>query len=212
MGLGSFAGALSAFDVSAVQAASGSPPACRYADVLDTTFMIPRSYVPPALVSTSNAGLNGGGAVRKFVVPDLAAMAKAARNAGAGLRVISGYRSYAYQQQLYQREVDKYGKTVAEHSVARPGHSEHQLGVTIDFGSAKTTGDVSQSFAYTAAGRWMKQNSWKYGWIMSYPKGETSKTCYYYEPWHFRYVGRDLAARVHQSGLTLREYLWRHFE
>ena len=223
-GLGSFAGALQI--APSPVAASGAAPVCRYADVLtehraysewdisvlDTTYMVPKSYVPPSLVSTAKAGLNAGGAVRSFVITDLTAMAKAAHNAGAGLRVVSAYRSYTTQQQLYQREVERYGVKIAKHSVARPGHSEHQLGVTIDFGSAKTSGDVSQQFANTAAGHWMKYNAWKYGWIMSYPSGKTSETCYYSEPWHFRYVGRDLAVKVHDSGLTLRQYLWAHYQ
>jgi len=218
----SFVGAASP---ASVAAANSSPPACAYKDVpaknvaytdwditlLDTIYDIPKSYVPPKLVSTAKAGLKGGGAVRSFVIPDLKALARAARMAGAGLSVVSAYRSYAYQAGLYQREVDRYGKKRAIRSVARPGHSEHQLGVTIDFGSATTAGDVSQKFARTAAGHWMRSNGWKFGWVLSYPSGETSKTCYYSEPWHYRYVGRDLAQKIHDSHLTLREYLWRHY-
>ena len=183
LGLGSFLGVVQALPV---DAASGSPPACRYDDVtteytstadwsktlLDTIYKLPKSYVPKGLVSTARAGLNGGGQVRNFVIPYLADMAKAAKNAGAGLRVISAYRSYATQVGLYDREVQRYGEKIAKRSVARPGHSEHQLGVTIDFGSAKNSGDVSQQFARTAAGRWMKHNAWKYGWVMSYPPGQ----------------------------------------
>jgi D-alanyl-D-alanine carboxypeptidase len=224
LGLGSFLGVVQ-FAPLSVEAA-GALPACRFDDVttehsspadwqitvLDTIYRVPKSYVPSGLVSTSNAGLNGGASIRNFVIPDLRAMAKAARNAGAGLRVVSAYRSYSNQARLYQSEVQRYGEKIAKRSVARPGHSEHQLGTTIDFGSAKSSGDVSQQFAKTAAGRWMKANAWKYGWIMSYPSGKTSETCYYSEPWHYRYVGRDLAAKVHDSGLTLRQYLWYHFQ
>jgi len=208
-----------------VVAASSSPPACAFKDVpaknasyadwditvLDTIYELPKSYVPPKLVSTAKAGLRGGGEVRSIVIPDLKAMASAARMADSGLRVLSAYRSWHSQQSLYRREVQRYGSRTARGSVARAGHSEHQLGVTIDFGSASTRGDVSQKFAKTAAGRWMKSNAWKFGWILSYPSGKTSKTCYYYEPWHYRYVGRDLAAKVHASGLTLREYLWKNY-
>ena len=223
LGLGSFVGVIQAMPVAA---ASGSPPACRYDDVttkytatadwsktlLDTIYKLPKSYVPGGLVSTSRAGLNGGGQIRNFVIPYLADMAKAAKQAGAGLRVISAYRSYATQVRLYNREVQRYGVKTAQRSVARPGHSEHQLGVTIDFGSAKQSGDVSQQFARTAAGHWMKQNAWKYGWVMSYPPGKTGKTCYYSEPWHFRFVGHDIATAIHNSGETLRQYLWTHYQ
>ena len=208
-----------------VAAASASPPVCAYKDVpaantaytdwditmLDTIYRLPRNYVPPKLVSTAKAGLKGGGEVRSFVIPDLKAMVSAARKAGSGLRVISAYRSYASQSRLYQQEVARYGKKTAIRGVARPGHSEHQLGVTIDFGSATTPGDVSQKFARTSAGHWMRDNGWKFGWVLSYPSGETSKTCYFSEPWHYRYVGPDMAQKIHDSHLTLREYLWKHY-
>lgn len=221
LGVGLLAGSLQPMPA----AAGGGVPACRFDDlaaspraysdwnktVLDTIYKLPANYKPPQLVSTKKAGLSGGGTVRSFAIPDLAAMATAARRAGAGLRVVSAYRSYATQVSLYQREVRRYGPKIAMHSVARPGHSEHQLGVTIDFGAARQSGSVSQTFARTAAGRWMKSNGWKYGWVMSYPSGKTSKTCYYSEPWHFRYVGRSTAAKVHASGYTLREYLWQHY-
>ena len=65
------------------------------------------------------------------------------------------------------------------------------------------------SWETTKAGAWLGANAWKYGFVMSYPKGKTSVTCYMYEPWHFRYVGRTVAKAVHDSKLTLREYLWR---
>ena len=221
VGLGSFMGVVQA---APVLAAHSSPPACRYDDVLtapraytdwnttllDTIYALPKSYRPPGLVSTAQAGLSGGGEVRSFVIADLAAMAKAARQAGAPLRVVSAYRSYSYQVRLFQREVDRHGMAVAKRSVARPGHSEHQLGVTIDFGAAGSPGVVSHKFGTTAAGKWMRHNAWKYGWIMSYPSGATDKTCYYSEPWHYRYVGPEMAAKVHASGETLREYIWQH--
>lgn len=226
LGLGSFLGVVQ-FAPRPVDAA-GALPTCRYDDVmtrhsstadwqitvLDSIYRIPKTYVPSGLVSTSKAGLNAGAYIRNFVIADLATMARAARNAGAGLRIVSAYRSHAYQQQVYQRLVDKVGESAARLSAARPGHSEHQLGTTIDFGSAKSAKGAWNytDWATTAAGSWMKSNAWKYGFIMSYPKDLRSVTCYRYEPWHYRYVGRDLAAKVHHSGLTLRQYLWYHFE
>jgi D-alanyl-D-alanine carboxypeptidase len=223
LGVGSFVGVVQPL-ASPVVAAS-APPACRYDDVLtadrtytdwnitllDTTYKLPKSYVPDDLVPTARAGLSGGGYVRSFAIPDLSAMAAAARGVGAGLRVVSAYRSYEYQVELFRQEVAKYGRWRALHRAARPGHSEHQLGTTIDFGSARTGSAPAAKFGNTAAGRWMTRNSWKFGWIMSYPYGETSSTCYASEPWHFRYVGREMAAKVHASGLTLREYLWRYY-
>jgi D-alanyl-D-alanine carboxypeptidase len=92
--------------------------------------------------------------------------------------------------------------------VARPGHSEHQLGTTIDVTTEGAT-DVDQSWGATAHGQWVATNAHKYGFLLSFPQGASDSTCYDYEPWHLRYVGRELAADVIASGLSLREYLWR---
>ena len=96
---------------------------------------------------------------------------------------------------------------------ARPGHSEHQLGTAIDFRSADDATPPWQldDFADTDAGGWLRDHAWEYGFVLSYPRGEAAETCYSYEPWHFRYVGRDIARAVHDSGETLRRYLWEHY-
>lgn len=203
------------------------PPECRYDDVLtkyhalpewrmslmDTIFMVSKDYVPPKLVSVSNAGIGGSGRIRKAVIADLRALAAAAREAGNPLRVVSSYRSWKEQQVLFRREVERFGEIRGRESVARPGHSEHQLGTTIDFGSG---GESLKAWAYddwatTPAGSWIKKNGWKYGFLLSYPKHKKATTCYRYEPWHYRYVGREMAADVKAGGLTLREYLWKNF-
>lgn len=211
----------------AISAQAAELPACEYDDILtrytsysdwnrtllDTIYRVPRSYVPPRLVSTSNAAIGGGGSVRRLVIADLAALARAARAADAGVRVISAYRSYATQKAIYQREVERLGVDGARAGVARPGHSEHQLGTTVDFGSAGTSKDSWQysDWAQTRPGAWMKANAWRFGFLMSYPRNSRSVTCYRYEPWHYRYVGREMAAAVRESGLTLRDYLWHNF-
>ena len=208
---------------SAVAAASPLP-ACRYADVLtkyrtyhdwrrtllDPIYMIPRSYGPTDLVSTSGAGLNGGHYVRSFVIYELKRMFAAARAARAPFAVQSAYRSYSTQAAVFAREVQIYGYTRALKQVARAGHSEHQLGTTLDFRSYSSTTApwYYADWATTRAGAWLKANAWKYGFIMSYPKDRSSVTCYDYEPWHYRYVGPVTARAVHYSGLTLRQYLW----
>lgn len=211
-----------------VAAAQLPAPECRYDDVLtqhrarsewritllDTIYMVTRDYVPRNLVSVRNAGIAGSGRVRALVIADLAAMAKAARKDGAPLRVTSAYRDWQHQKYLYKREVEKLGLEAGRESVARPGHSEHQLGTTIDFssaGSSKAAWEYAD-WGQTAAGRWIRKNGWKFGFVMSYPDGAKDITCYKYEPWHYRYVGREMAADIHASGLTLREYLWQNFE
>jgi D-alanyl-D-alanine carboxypeptidase len=207
-------------------AGSLPPPTCRYDDVLtkhralsewrmtllDPIYRVTREYVPTNLVSVSNANIGGTGKIRKNVIPDLRAMAAAARNAGAAIKVTSAYRSWSEQRSLYRQEVSKYGLEVGREKVARPGHSEHHLGTTIDFKSVGGTNAWAyDDWATTKAGSWLKGNAWRFGFIMSYPDGKKSTVCYQYEPWHYRYVGREQAADIRASGLTLREYLWKKF-
>jgi D-alanyl-D-alanine carboxypeptidase len=185
-----------------------------YADwprsLLDYTYRLPSTYAPSDLRSTADAGLNGGHSVRSLVVADLRAMATAARNAGARLSVQSAYRSYSTQKATFDSWVRLHGYVVAVKESARAGHSEHQLGTSLDF---KSYGGIAPwdlaDWGTTKAGAWMRANAWKYGFVMSYPKGKTSVTCYIYEPWHWRYVGRERAEQIRASGLTLREFLWR---
>ena len=207
-------------------AASLPPPDCRYDDVLtqhrdlgdwkisllDPIYMLPRGYVPGNLVSVANANIQGSGKVRQVVIDDLAAMAAAARQHGTPIKVTSAYRSWGEQRTLFQREVERYGLKNARESVARPGHSEHQLGTTIDFTSGNKKAWAYSDWARTPAGQWMRNNAWKFGFVLSYPNGYKAKTCYRYEPWHFRYVGPEMAADIRGTGLTLREYLWKNFE
>ena len=207
----------------------GTPlPECRYDDVptrytgrsqwaislVDPIRRLPADYRPTRLVSVSRAGLNGDFRVRQVMIDDLRAMARAARLAGAKVAVISTYRTYSQQKALFRREVGLYGREAALRRVARAGHSEHQLGTALDFRSA---GSPRLPWAYddwarTRPGRWMQAHAWEYGFVMSYPDGERDTTCYRYEPWHYRYVGRQLARALRQSGDTLREYLWEHYE
>lgn len=207
--------------VQAVVAWSTAPRACSYADVLtphrsyndwkisllDTYYRLSSTYYPGDLRST---GISGGGSVRGLVYSDLHAMDSAARAAGARFAVQSAFRSYATQVSTFNYWVKQSGYAAALKASARPGHSEHQLGTALDFkgygGSAPWN---YNDWATTKAGAWMKANAWKYGFVMSYPKGQFSKTCYQYEPWHYRYVGRTQAAAIHASGLVPRFYLWK---
>jgi D-alanyl-D-alanine carboxypeptidase len=203
---------------------AGSVPPCRIDDVttanraytdwartlLDTTYRLPSTYRPPSLRSVAEAGLSGGGKVRSLVIADLRAMTRAARAAGARLAVQSAYRSYSTQVSTFAYWTRVSGRAAALRSSARAGHSEHQLGTTIDFQSYGGSAPwYYADWGKTRAGAWLAKNAWKYGFVMSYPKNRMSVTCYAYEPWHYRYVGRKVAAAVRASGLTLREYLWR---
>jgi zinc D-Ala-D-Ala carboxypeptidase len=185
-------------------------PAAAWATVLiDTTRALPADFGPSDLRNIADAGFpfTDGLAVRSLVLPDLDALRQAAAANGTPLSILAAYRSYAQQADLYERRVDELGDAEAGSRVARPGHSEHQLGTTIDVTTEGDT-DVDQSWGATPEGQWVATNAHKYGFLLSYPPDASDRTCYDYEPWHLRYVGRELAADVIDSGLSLREYLW----
>jgi D-alanyl-D-alanine carboxypeptidase len=136
-------------------------------------------------------------------------MARDARAAGAPLQVVSAYRSYAQQAATFEYWVSVGGYQQALLTSARAGHSEHQLGTTLDVTSLGGAAPWTYAdWGATPAGAWMAANAWRYGFVMSYEVGSTPVTCYSYEPWHYRYVGHATAAAVHASGMTLREAIW----
>jgi D-alanyl-D-alanine carboxypeptidase len=208
--------------VGAAAAGSGLP-ACAYRDViaaergyslysrtlLDTIHMVPRTYAPGDLRST---GVAGGGQLRSVAIGDLRGMFAAARRAGAALMIKSSYRSYATQVSTFNYWVRVEGYRKALLTSARPGHSEHQLGTAVDVTSYGGKAPwLYSDWGTTKAGAWMRTNAWTFGFVMSYPKGKSpSVTCYKYEPWHFRYVGKATAKAIHASGLTPREWIWLH--
>lgn len=113
----------------------------------------------------------------------------------------SGYRSYATQQTVYANEVASVGQEQADRESARPGFSEHQTGLAMDFGS------IDDSFRNTPAYTWLTQNAHKYGWVLRYPADKEAVTGYMSEPWHWRYVGVTVATDMHTKGVTtLEEY------
>ena len=107
---------------------------------------------------------------------------------------------------MYAKRIGQLGNSETGSRAARPGHSEHQLGTTIDITSDGLT-DVDQSWGATPTGQWIAGNAYKYGFLLSYPADASNSTCSDYEPWHLRYVGRAEAAAVINAGVTLREYL-----
>ena len=197
------------------------PPPCRFADdvtrpgtdddwtlaVVDTALRLPPDYAPSDQVPTAAAGIDGGGKVRKGVIADLRAMAAQAGADGIPLRIRSAYRSEPRQADVFEGWARQVGRKKALRVSARAGHSEHQLGTTIDVATEGET-DVDSSWGATPHGQWVATNAHKYGFLLSYPPDASDRTCYDYEPWHLRYVGRELAADVIDSGLSLREYLW----
>ena len=129
--------------------------------------------------------------------------------AGLELKLISAYRSYATQEFLYNNYVEKDGVEKADLYSARPGHSEHQLGLALDFTSGK--GNL-QGFQYSEEFQWLEDNHYKYGFILRYPKGKEYITGYQYEPWHYRYVGLEIAEFIYNNDLTYDEYYIKYID
>jgi zinc D-Ala-D-Ala carboxypeptidase len=174
--------------------------------VIDTSHRLPEDFVPGDLVTVRQAGFATMDQVRSIVIDDLAAMRVAADANGTPLVIVSGYRSFSYQSQLFQRRVNQIGEVEAAHRTARPGHSEHQLGTSVDV-LDPGGGDLTLDFAATPQGQWVAAHSWEYGFVLSYPDGRADRTCYAYEPWHLRYVGRETAQAIHDAGVTPREWM-----
>lgn len=182
-----------------------------YRTLVDPMRAVPEQYEVPDLVPASEAGYSAEFHIRSLVVEDLDALRNALLSAGLPeVALIAAHRSIADQQRLFDARVAELGREAAMEGTARAGHSEHHLGTAIDVRPIGQT-DVDQTFGDTPTGQWLAEHSWQHGFVLSYPAGAEDVTCYKYEPWHFRYVGKDLAGRIHASGLTLREYLW-HWE
>lgn len=201
---------------------SARPPACRFDDIpatpgpggdwtlaiLDTIVRLPAGYTPPDLVPVGNAGIAGGGQLRVTMIPDLRALTKAATKAGVPLAAKSAFRNEARQKAVHDDWVRTSGEAAARQFSARPGHSEHQLGLAVDFSAEAGSAPWDGAFEQSPQGQWLAAHAVDYGFVMSYPKGAEAVACYAYEPWHFRWVGRAVADEVAASGLPLRAWLW----
>ena len=147
--------------------------------------------------------------------PELQAMMDDCRAAGLSPIICSSYRTYDKQEELFEQQVQEfinqgYGKLDAQRkaagAVARPGTSEHELGLAIDIVD-ESNQRLNQYQENTAVQRWLMQNSWRYGFILRYPSDKTDITGIQYEPWHYRFVGKEAARIIYENNWTLEEYL-----
>ena len=171
----------------------------------------PKTHVPSELSTPSVKLRLGSGEeqmkFRKLAQADLAGMFNAARADGVNLVFGSGYRSYALQKQFYDGYVAKDGQDKADTYSARPGYSEHQTGLAVDLTSPSGQCHLEICWENTLEGKWIAANAYKYGFIMRYPPDTQDVTGYQYEPWHLRYVGKELSSEMHdQKVQTLEEF------
>jgi D-alanyl-D-alanine carboxypeptidase len=171
-----------------------------------------RDYEPADLVPIRGIYL------RETAALALNKMLKAAEQAGiSDIRAISGYRSYATQEVVYANKIARlrpeYGEaaeTEALKLVAPPGGSEHQSGLAVDLSIdsfLEREYVLNYDFANTMAGSWLRENAWQYGFILRYGEAKEAKTSFSYEPWHFRYAGKENAKVMYEEDLCLEEYL-----
>lgn len=145
--------------------------------------------------------------MRSVAASALEQMFAAARSIGLELMLSSGYRSHEYQVGLYNGYVQSVGQATADKQSARPGYSEHQTGLAADIEPVSKRCELLDCFADLPEGKWLSANSYKYGFVLRYPKDKVPITGYEYEPWHFRYVGASLAGEMHGEGIkTLEEF------
>ncbi len=144
--------------------------------------------------------------LRRPAAEALERLFEAADNAGHRLYGVSGYRSYATQKSIFERNAAEKGEEVANRTSAKPGQSEHQTGLAMDISSKAADYRLLTSFGTTPEGIWVKENAHKFGFIIRYPKGKEEITGYSYEPWHLRYVGKEAARYIYSHSLTLEEY------
>jgi len=171
---------------------------------VDKAEALPEGYVPPDLVGLDGTGLSvsrTGHRLRAAAFKALKSMSAAAASEGVTLMVSSSYRSYEYQVEVFARNVKEMGRAKAQMVSALPGHSQHQLGEAIDFGS------ITDAFAATKASRWLLANARRYGFSLSFPKGMTDITGYQWESWHYRYIGKAAAALEGQYFEGVQQYL-----
>jgi D-alanyl-D-alanine carboxypeptidase len=179
--------------------------------VVNKTRPLPGGYVPPDLVvpsvrlrlSSSQEQMQ----ISQQITADLDAMFLAAAKDGVTLVFGSGFRSEALQRQFYNSYVSQDGQAVADRYSARPGTSEHQTGLAFDATNISQTCHLETCFADQPEGAWLEDNAHSYGFIVRYPEGKEAITGYQYEPWHMRWVGKDLANELFNTGIkTLEEF------
>ena len=162
-------------------------------------------YIPADLTKV-NVNSNGIQYLRSEAATALTNMFEAARKDNINLYLVSGYRSYEQQLELYNTYVATDGKALADHYDAIPGACEHQLGLAVDLSDDNRNHDIDDSFESTAAYQWLLKHSYEYGYIFRFPRGKETITGITYNPWSFRYIGVEEAKKVYDSGLTLEEF------
>ena len=165
--------------------------------------ILPSSYVPSDLAILPLTVSNKNKYMVKEARDAFVKLSNAARKENYTIIAVSTYRDYMYQRNLYEYYVKSKGQHYADNCSARPGHSEHQTGLAVDVMGSNYDYDL---FIEAKEYEWMKNNAHKYGFILRYPSGKEEITGFKFEPWHYRYVGIDMATLLYEKNITMEEY------
>ena len=204
--LGSLAAAGMMLVSSAIDEAAPQHDADGTLFLINRQWRVSEHYVPHTVVA------NVQGDVRSMR-PDAAAALEEMFDAcyaetGKRMVTISGYRSYATQDNIYSRKVRSTGsKARADEYVARPGASEHQLGLAMDVNQRMRQDGLTSSFGRTETGKWLTENCWRFGFILRYQEGWEDITGYNFEPWHVRYVGKEYSEQIHKQNIPFETFM-----
>jgi D-alanyl-D-alanine carboxypeptidase len=179
--------------------------------LVNKSFRLPEGYKPDPLVEPNVPFIFEGKSekrmLRKEAADALEKLFAAAKADGVSLAGVSAYRSEATQTTLYNNYVKKDGMEAANKYSAKPGTSEHQTGLAIDVSASTGKCAAEDCFAGTKEAKWLVDHAAEHGYILRYLKGKESITGYQYEPWHIRFVGKEIAKAIMDKGITLEEYL-----
>lgn len=179
-----------------------------YLALVNNCYGLSREFIPDDLSVVNVASVGGEHLLRVTAARAAEELFAHANEAGHILLATSGYRSFATQEVTHNYWVNQLGEEQARRVSARPGHSEHQLGLALDVSTPHLGGDLTEDFALTPEGMWVDRNAHLFGFIISYPSGREKDTGFSYEPWHIRYVGVETATEIYNNNLILEEYLW----
>ncbi len=166
-------------------------------------YYLDKDYEPINIVTTSGTYSYANNSLNEETYEAYKDLYNAAKTEGYTILIVSSYRNYEYQEELWNERKELYGTRKADEYAARAGHSEHQTGYAVDVADFYDTND---KFGDTESYLWMKDNAHKYGFILRYPKDKEDITGYSYEPWHYRYVGIEIANKIYQENITFDEY------
>jgi len=185
-----------------------SGEAMSYLALVNRNFRLSSSFSPSDLSAVNVNSVHGQHLMRSTAARAAENLFQAAHDEGGHTLVAtSGYRSHATQASTHNHWISTMGEEEARRVSARPGHSEHQLGLALDITTHALGGQLSQQFSSTPEGLWVRNNAHKFGFIIRYPQGREADTGFIYEPWHIRFVGVDAATTIHNSGMILEEFL-----